>query len=98
MRRALFILLAVLTVMLVYPTTTPSAKSPNAADRPSIYIVTPQAEGGPLARSGGSDEGDGDDLSGLRDGRGITPDLGSGLQNKAGTKVWWIYLAYWFRL
>jgi hypothetical protein len=93
MKRAWLILIAVLTVVLVYPATMPSANSPGVDDRPTIYIITPQLPDGddPSGTEDG-DEGDADDL-GMKGRDHNRPD-GPRLINASGyvTKVWWIYL------
>ena len=93
MKRAWLIFIAVLTVVLVYPATMPSAKTPGVDDKPTIYIITPQVPGGdnPAGTDDG-DEGDADDL-GMKGRDHIRP-VGPGLIHASGyvTKVWWIYL------
>jgi hypothetical protein len=97
MKRALVVLFALVAFLLVYPTSTPSAKSPGISDTPTIQInprgPTPPAGG--MGQSGEDDEGDADDLAGLKHGTrfdGGDP-LGVGYFGSDGplAKVWWMY-------
>ena len=100
MKRALVVCIAVLAILLVYPATTPSAKSPGYTDSPTnIHILPPgpaPGDGG-YGNSGEDDEGDGDDLAGIKP--GTRPDGGgSGGANVSGyfpagpeARVWWMY-------
>ena len=94
MKRALVVLIAVLAVMLVYPASTPSAKAPRYTDTPTIQ-VHPQgpAPMGP-GLTGEEDEGDGDDLAGMKDGtRADGGGVGLSTFGPQGSlaKVWWMY-------
>jgi hypothetical protein len=102
MKRALAVLIAVLAILLVYPATTPSAKSPGYTDSPTnIHILPPGPAPGDQSygNSGEEDEGDGDDLAGIKP--GTRPDGGGGGTGGAfapgyfpagpEAKVWWMY-------
>lgn len=102
MRRAFIVLVAALAVLLAYPATMPSAKSPGIADSPTIAIIHP-GTGGDIPRSGDDDGGDGDDLAGLKE--GTRPTGGGGPlervlldPTRSGAKVWWIYFLYHVRI
>jgi hypothetical protein len=98
MKRAFIIVfMAVLTAMLVLPATTPSAKSLGTSASPTVNSK-PINPAGPYVppigpnRSGDGDEGDGDDLAGIRD---LTPGsaftYGAGSVGSVGARVWWMY-------
>ncbi len=92
MKRACFILIAVLAVLLVYPASMPSAKSPSIDDSPTI-IITPNTDpGGPLG-SGDGDQGDADDL-GLKGDKHTRFTVGGLPQTRSGAKIWWMYLLF----
>lgn len=91
MRRAtILIAVAVLALVLVYPAATPSAGSPGSRDLPTIQIITPQSGDGSLANSG--DEGDADDLAGLKSRRdkptGSSVQSEFAIQARLAAKVW----------
>lgn len=68
MRRAVFfILAAIVALVLVYPATASLAKSPESPDSPTMQIITPRSGGSGPAWSG--DDGDADDLAGVKDGK-----------------------------
>lgn len=93
MKRAWLILIAVLAIVLAYPATLPSAKSPaNGTDTPTI--VLPPLGDGPDG-SGESDDGDADDPSGNKI-RGKDRPTGSSVleSNRLGASVWWMYFFY----
>ena len=94
MKRAIFIMIAVLAVLLVYPATTPSAKSPSTQDSPTIQIITPP--GNDLGLSGDGDDGDGDDLGGMRDGfkEGTHGAVSQRDTKWLQAKIWWMYLFF----
>lgn len=88
--------MALLAVLLVYPTVTPSAKSHWRSEDPATHAVLPSDQpigGGGAGNSGGENEGDGDDLAGSRD----KPSNGgtSSAFNPGGSlaKVWWMYFS-----
>ena len=96
MKRAILILVAVLAVLLVYPATTPSAKSYRVdADSPNI-ITGPSGYEDPidLSGNGDGDDGDSDGVSGIRGGRrdGFTNVSGQTGNVVTGGKLWWMYL------
>ena len=96
MKRACFILIATLVVLLVYPASMPSAKSPSIDDTPNI--ITPHTGQFPDEPSGSGDgdgdSGDADDL-GLRNyGRGDLPPVSAFQQTRFGAKIWWMYLLF----
>ena len=99
MRRVVFVLIALLAVLLVYPASTPSAKSPGITDSPTMHIIprgpAPPGSGG-FGESGEDDEGDADDLAGIKDGTRASG--GGGLlglsvfvPDNSLAKVWWMY-------
>jgi len=107
MKRALVVFIAVLAILLVYPTTTPSAKSPGYTDSPTIHIIPrgPSPGDGDYGQSGEDDEGDGDDLAGIKP--GTRPDGGGGGPGGASSgfypagpdaKVWWMYFLSYVRI
>ena len=96
MKRACFILIVVLAVLLVYPTSMPSAKSPNINDSPTIIITPPPGPGGDPPSGtgeGDGDQGDADDL-GLKGGKDQLSDVSSFRQTGFGAKIWWMYLLF----
>lgn len=96
MKRAMLILVAALAVLLVYPATMPSAKSPSTNDSPTIHIITPHVPGGDDPNgTDDNDDGDADDVSGFKDGRpsGATVVISA----KSMAKAWWMYLYYLIR-
>ena len=96
MKRACFILIAVLAVLLVYPATMPSAKSPGIDDSPTIIITpNPGHGGGPPAGTGDGDgdEGDADDL-GIKGKDPNQQSAGGFQQTRFGAKIWWMYLLF----
>ena len=110
MKRALVVFIAVLAILLVYPATTPSAKSPSYTDSPTnIHILPPSPGPDGYGNSGEEDEGDGDDLAGIKP--GIRPDGGGGPVGPDGAgafsafypagpeaKVWWMYFIRFVRV
>ena len=96
MRRAMIIFIAVVAVMLVYPATAPSAKSPSETlENPTIHIVAPRDIGTP-GYSGEEDDGDGD-IVGLRDGTKFNGGP-FGVQSATEIKAWWMYYLMFLRL
>ena len=106
MKRALVVFIALLAILLVYPATTPSAKSPGYTDSPTNMSILPR---GPApndgSNSGEEDEGDGDDLAGIKP--GTRPDGGGGpsgphapgyYQTGPEAKVWWMYFLRYVRI
>jgi len=93
MRRALVIIIAVLAVMLVLPTTMPLAKSSQSSGKDSPNIIsTPIILDDPM-NSGGGDGGDADDIAGYRGG----DPMGLGGPSAVSTfdrmvRAWWLYL------
>ena len=71
MKRAIFILIAALLVLLVYPSTHAYAKSPKPGIITGPTVITPVSDGGPTSytdsNDDGSDDGDSDDVAGWRD-------------------------------
>jgi hypothetical protein len=104
MKRAVLIAIAALLVLLVYPSTHPYAKSsaPGNFNQPSV--ISPKIHGDPIAYSdnddGGSDNGDGDDVAGWRDGGDSLSRSGGGPEAPTGIdlafKMWW-NLMIWIR-
>jgi len=93
MKRAFVILIAVLAILLVYPASMPSAKSPGYADTPTIQTPRGPAPVG-FGQSGEDDDGDGDDLAGVKDGTradGGGLALSSFAPQGSLAKVWWMY-------
>ena len=97
MKRASLILIAIFALLLAYPATLPSAKTPGTtADTPTIHIIASQPGGdvpGPNP-SGDGDEGDGDGLAGIRDGTRIQGAFQSASPASLAVKVWWMYLLF----
>ncbi|NIM18953.1 MAG: hypothetical protein GTO51_01050 [Candidatus Latescibacteria bacterium] len=99
MKRALFVYLAVLAVLLVYPSTDLLAKSPKSSDYPTIIIVPPTiyAPGpndywGTGGEDDGGDPGDADDLAGTRGGKPVDRNFLPGFGDaRIVLKVWWLY-------
>jgi hypothetical protein len=84
----------------------PSAKSPGIDDSPTIHIIPPGniPGGDDLGQTGEDDEGDGDDLAGIK---GRTRPTGGGgplgaassfYPNGSAAKVWWMYFLYHVRV
>ncbi|UCG52544.1 MAG: hypothetical protein JSW58_03060 [Candidatus Latescibacterota bacterium] len=100
MKRAWLTLVAVMALVLVYPTTMPSAKSPGAQDTPTIHIITPQSGDNP-AFSGEGDDGDADDLAGRQNKKtkpnGVSIDTGVQIQARLAAQIWRMYF-FTFRL
>ena len=100
MKRAIIIIIAVMAVMLVYPSTDLLAKSP-PKDAPIKTILPPTGDV-PLPPwitdddPGGDEPGDADDLAGNRNDKSkISGSSGADLQSleKARfiAKIWWLY-------
>jgi hypothetical protein len=101
MKRALWIALAALLVILVYPSTHPLAKSPRAGVPDGPEIAVPLSLENPSIslvgeNDGDGDDGDADDLSGYKSGK-TNPTGSSG--NRVGQgrfvlmlKMWWNYV------
>jgi len=98
MKRAVLLLIAVIALMLVYPTTTPAAPPDVKDTSPVMEIMTPRA-GDEIAHSGDGDDGDADDLAGLKD-KKRKPD-GSApsdiIRLRSWAEVWRMYF-FTFRL
>ena len=99
MKRALLMLVAVIALMLVCPTTTPAATPDSKDTVPTMEILTPRA-GDDVAYSGDGDDGDADDLAGLKDGK-RRPDEGNSsgfeIRLRSWAEVWRMYF-FTFRL
>ena len=72
MRRALYVLFALIAVMLVYPSVDLLAKSPSSTDSPTKQILPPQnypIDPVIIVYGDGDDEdsGDADDINGIQD-------------------------------
>lgn len=68
MKRAVLItLVAIMALVLVYPATASFAKSPESQDTPTMQIITPRSGDADLNWS--DDDGDADDLAGVKDGK-----------------------------
>jgi hypothetical protein len=88
-----FIALAILALVLVYPAATPSAATPGSRDVPTIQIITPHSGDETVANSG--DDGDADDLAGMKNRRekpvgGLFP-TENVIQARLAIKVWQMY-------
>jgi hypothetical protein len=105
MKRAVLIAIAALLVLLVYPSTHPFAKSsaPGNFNQPSV--ISPKVHGDPIVFAdnddGGSDDGDGDDVAGWRDGGDSLSRSGlGGPEAPTGFdlafKMWWNFMI-WIR-
>ena len=100
MKRASTILIALIAVLLVYPATMPSAKSPSVGDTPTRHIITPYVgPTGDLGMTGDDDDGDGDGIAGIRGGeRPIGTGFVTASPDGSGAKIWWMYLLIQFRV
>jgi hypothetical protein len=105
MKRALAIIVAVLAILLVYPATAPSAKSPSYTDSPTIIHILPPPGDSGYSNSGEEDEGDGDDLAGIKPGTRPTGGGDPIGPNAAGfqpvgpqAQVWWMYFLRYVRI
>jgi hypothetical protein len=105
MKRAMLIVVAALLVLLVYPSTHPLAKSPMVGQLDQPSIISPKANGDPIAYSDDSDgdSGDSDDVAGSRGkGAGLSMSDGSSGATVAPMgislvfKMWWNYMI-WIR-
>lgn len=100
MKRATWILVAALAVLLVYPATMPSAKSPDTGNTPPT--ITPNPGPGPYDDpdlNGDGDNGDGDGLGGFNGGGkkdGLNTAAGLGTPESMA-KIWWMYfmMSFW---
>ena len=99
MKRALLYLVAVIALMLVYPSTTPAASLDDKDSVPTMGIITPR-DAGTIAYTDDDDDGDADDLAGLK-GKKQRPDgsTPSGMEIRLRTwaDVWRMYF-FTFRL
>jgi hypothetical protein len=99
MKRALLLLVAVIALTLVYPTTTPAATPGEKDSLPTMEIITPRA-GDDISYSDDGDEGDADDLAGLKDKKrkpdGSAPS-GFEIRLRSWAEVWRMYF-FTFRL
>lgn len=90
--------MAVIALMLVYPTTTPAA-TPEKQTTPAMEILTPRTGDG-IAYTESGDDGDADDLAGLKD-KKRRPDESSPydyeIRLRSWAKVWRMYF-FTFRL
>lgn len=104
MKRAIFILVAALLVLLVYPSTHSFAKSAMGRAGGPVVICPMSGTGPPIAQSDEgedeSDDGDGDDVAGFKQ-TGKNPLGGSsvmfpspGVRNTI--RVWWTFMI-WIR-
>ena len=95
MRRAtIFLIATTMALVLVYPASSPSAKSPDSKDAPTLQIITPRSGGSGPAHSG--DDGDGDDLAGMKDRKrkpvGANVKSEVIVQTRLATQLWRMYL------
>ena len=102
MKRAFIVLITVLAVVLVYPATMPSAKSPSSLDSPHKFIVTGQdgkffPDNPDGSGDGDGDQGDADDIGGMKDGGKFVPDR-SQFSPMSAAKVWWMYFLFAYRI
>ena len=97
MKRAIAILVAVLAILLVYPATAPSAKSPNFTDTPTIIHILPPGDGS-QGNSGEDDEGDGDDLAGIKPEYRPGGMGGPASAARSQAIVWWMYFFKYVRI
>ena len=103
MKRAFVLLVAALAILLVYPASMPSAKSPGKTDNPTIITITPVSGPGAnaLGQSGEDDDGDQDDIAGIK--KGKRPSGGgigalSSYPGGSAAKVWWMYFFSYARI
>jgi hypothetical protein len=93
MKRALLLLVAVIALMLVYPTTTPAATPGSKDTTPTMEIMTPRG-GDDVSYSDDGDEGDADDLAGLKDRKRRPDDTSSfdfEIRLRSWAEVWRMY-------
>lgn len=102
MKRACILVVALLAILLVYPASMPSAKSPGRTDHPTIQVITPISGPGDrgFSQSGEDDDGDQDDIAGIKKGR---RPLGGGsgvsaYSSGSAAKVWWMYFFSYVRI
>lgn len=92
-RATVFLLLAVLALVLVYPASTTSALSVRSQDTP--IIITPEYIGDTPGFAGTDDQGDADDLAGLKDRKskplGAPGQSGSMVRFGLAFEVWRMY-------
>jgi hypothetical protein len=103
MKRAIFIAIAALLVLLVYPSTHPYAQSSKMGfvDRPSVITPLP-GDGPPIVYSqeneDDSDDGDLDDVAGYKSGSSKPVDRSSFALPSPGVrnifKVWWNFMIW----
>jgi hypothetical protein len=96
MKRACFVWMAIVAILLVCPTVTPSAKSHWRSEDPGTHAITPydQPVGGGVGNTGGENEGDGDDLAGSKN----RPTGGTSSAFNPGrslVKAWWMYFNHY---
>ncbi|UCH82848.1 MAG: hypothetical protein JSW50_10255 [Candidatus Latescibacterota bacterium] len=93
MKRALLFIVAVIALMLVYPTATPAASPETKDTMPTMEIMTPR-DAGTIAHSGDDDDGDADDLAGIK-GKKTKPDgstpSGIEIRLRSWAEVWRMY-------
>jgi hypothetical protein len=99
MKRTIYIVVAALLVLLIYPSTHPFAKSPNPVVQSGPSVIPASAgDGPPIAYSDDDDDGSGDadDITGCRDGRPV----GSPIVNPGQRpvlimlKMWWNFMIW----
>ena len=94
-RATLFLFVAVLAMVLVYPAATPSASPPALQDIPTPQIITPQAGGDVPAFTGDEDGGDADDLAGIKDRKskpiGVSDDSILVIRARLAANFWRMY-------
>jgi hypothetical protein len=101
MKRVLLITIAALLVLLVYPSTHPSAKSLDPANSGPI-VITPYPSGQPIvltdSEDDDSDDGDADGITGNRD-RGTRPGGSASFSGEMSRltlvfKMWWKHVIW----
>lgn len=88
-RAAVFLIIAVLALVLVYPASTTSARSVRSQDTP--IIITPGVDGDTPAYAQSDDDGDADDLAGLKKPAGAPVAPQSVNRARLAFEVWRMY-------
>jgi hypothetical protein len=92
-RAAVFAIIAIVALVLVYPAAAPSASPPGPRNIPIIQIITPESGDGSLANSG--NDGDADDLAGIKDRKnkptGTSFQSDFAIKARFAARVWQMY-------
>ena len=101
MKRAIFILIAALLVLLVYPSTHPYAKSRDAVEDGPIVVAPPPVDQPIVLTDSGDGDSDDGDADGIIGGRGGHTKPGGSSRASEGLssfvmvmKMWWKYVIW----